>query len=142
MSAFTSVRLRCNWPGCNGLIETFDSKVTEARKSAARNGWRAVSGLDLCGSRDQAESCTDDYTLSLLQGHAAREDHGPVTKPGRKDFVKLSCLCGWTVPAELSWDLAGECARSVADLRWGKHVQEAERDVTSPASAPNRGDAR
>jgi hypothetical protein len=132
------IKLRCDWPGCHARIETHNSKITEARKSASAHGWRAAGGLDLCGSRDQAEEYTDDYTLSMLRGHAAREDHAPVIEPARKGYVKLSCRCGWAVPAEHSWDRAGECARSTADMRWGKHVKAAEREVepTDTATPP------
>jgi hypothetical protein len=142
MTAYTWVRVRCDWPDCSGVIETHRSKITEARKYASKRGWRTVSGLDLCGPRDQAEEFTDSFTLSTLQGHATRKDHAPVIKPGRKGYIKLSCLCGWTVPPQYSWDVAGECTRNSADLRWGAHVKEAEHGallVTRPN--PTGGDA-
>ncbi len=126
MTAYPRILLRCDWPGCYARAEGYGSKVTDARKDAAKHGWKSISGLDLCGTREQAEKFTPDHNLVFLQGHAAREDHSPVVKPGAKGYVKLSCQCGWKVTAEYSWQPAGECPRTSIDIRWSNHVAEAE----------------
>lgn len=125
MTASAFVKIHCDWPDCCARIETHKTRVTDARKSAAGNGWTYVSGVDLCGSRDQAEQYTADRDLRALKGHAARADHGPVIRPGAKGYVKLSCRCGWVYASSYSWEKPGEVARTSADFRWRTHVKEA-----------------
>ena len=122
MSAYTKVTITCDWPDCYGRIETHFSKITEARKWAAKFGWVRVGGVDLCGAKEQAE--TYDSDKRTLHGHAARTDHLPVTKFSQKGMVMLSCSCGWTKPAEYSWQKEGEVSGHMAGHYWSKHVKE------------------
>jgi hypothetical protein len=125
VTASAFVKIHCDWPDCYARIETYKTRVTEARKSVAGHGWKYVSGFDLCGSREQAEQYITDHDLRALKGHATREDHGPVIKPAVKGYVKLSCLCGWVYASSYSWERPGEVARTSADFRWRAHVKEA-----------------
>jgi len=125
VTASAFVRLYCDWPDCGARIETYKTRAADARKYAAGHGWKYVSGVDLCGSREQAEQYTASHDLHTLHGHATREDHGPVIKPGAKGYVKLSCRCGWVYTSSYSWERPGEATRTSADYRWRAHVKEA-----------------
>ena len=125
MTASAFVKLHCDWPDCYARYETYKTRVTEARKSAAGHGWKYVSGLDLCGPREQAEQYTAEDNLRALNGHATRTDHGPVIKPAAKGYVKLSCLCGWVYAGSYSWEKPGEATRTSAYVYWRAHAKEA-----------------
>jgi hypothetical protein len=132
MSAYTKVTVACDWPDCYGRIETHRWRITEARADAAKNGWKQISGIDLCGAKEQADKY--DNSRYSLNGHAARTDHLPVVKQSRKGHVMLSCSCGWVRKSEYSWQKEGEVARSMVDHYWSGHVKEALKAAEAEAA--------
>jgi len=128
MSAYPSVDVRCDWPGCYSRIRTHFPKVTDARQWAKKYGWvRAGGVVDLCGPGEAGKAYDSD--LTRWNNHAARTDHTPVVKPSRKGYAKLSCSCGWDYVAPYSWQPEGACSRSMVEHYWGEHVREAEAAV-------------
>jgi len=125
----------CEWPGCHAAIDTSETKAADARAYAAKQGWTRAAGMDLCGSSEQAGEFSTGGPG--WKGHASDQVHRPIVKAAGKNIaglaeVTLSCKCGWTVPAEHSWETAGRYSRSIAGLRWRDHVKEAS---VSPTDA-------
>lgn len=119
MGHYSLIKIVCDWPECYARTESYGTKLTDARKKAAEQGWKNVAGLfDFCGTKEQAE-----YNRGSCGGHATREDHQPIVKGAGKGRVKLSCLCGWTYVGEYSWN-KDSTYRSSVRTYWGKHMAE------------------
>lgn len=137
MSARPTVVVRCDWPGCYSKVDTHFGRVIEARRWAAKQGWkRLAGGVDVCGSPERAEYSPDGLRWN---NHAARTDHAPLVKPSRKGYAKLSCSCGWQYVSPYSWYPEGAASRGMVAHYWAEHVKEAEAKAKAagPASPQN-----
>lgn len=139
MTAYASVKIWCDWPGCYARIDTSRARVADARVDAARHGWKRVAGmLDLCGPSEQADN---EYGLLDTRGWrncAARTDHRPVIKPAGKGDVKLSCVCGWSYESPHAWARKGTVVRSSAAFHWQQHAETIKQES---AARPAGGDS-
>lgn len=124
--------VRCDWPSCWAVRDTYASMSARARAKAAEAGWVRVEG-HFCGPESNRQG-RDGW--AEWSGHAAQvETHRPAPEERRSEYgssYKAACSCGWVDDSPLRH------TRQNARGRWRRHLPPGVQATDQTSAAESR----